>query len=107
MVEQPGTFNSLSRDHLLVHGDPYVRTAVPFNSLSRDHLLFQMLYQRSIQSGSAFNSLSRDHLLKIPALICHSVMSFQLPLSGSLRRAGGRGLRGRPIAFNSLSRDHL
>ena len=33
-------------------------------------------------------------------------MSFQLPLSGSRERAGGRLWRRKHVAFNSLSRDH-
>ena len=82
---EKGTFNSLSRDHVIEGPKSFAARVYTFNSLSRDHLqLCSAQYRES--STKPFNSLSRDHLSPSyrPEAPGHS-SDFQLPLSGSLK----------------------
>ena len=56
-----------------------------FNSLSRDHILIKR-GPREAPLVVTFNSLSRDHYCRKKDYALCSLANFQLPLSGSLNR---------------------
>jgi hypothetical protein len=119
------TFNSLSRDHLLMDdarflvldmrvfqlplsGSPTISTRrKSWRSLSTPSLGITDYFDAKKVVEVTFNSLSRDHPHMAQKQSRYSYfLTFQLPLSGSLDVFGpnAKDWIGKP--FNSLSRDH-
>ena len=104
-----GSFNSLSRDHMLVRKsalDAIQILYLTFNSLSRDHAGLTVI---KFLRGLDFQlPLSGSHEIIRMALRDLFRKDFQLPLSGSHVRAVGELFgTASDVTFNSLSRDHF